>query len=104
MGGYTDKATQKRYVFANHIGDFEYDMSGDEAVVNEDVPVIGEWKDWTGSGGVQTKTQMMLAGTENILQGTDAQWNDNAKLKDINSRGKTKSLYRDRIKKVHIDL
>lgn len=99
-----DPVTRQRIPHSKYCGDIEYDMSGDEAVVQEDVPVIGAWEDWTGSGGVPSRAQQMFAGTANTLQGTDPQITDNAKVPNLTSRGKNADTHRQRVIKKHIDL
>jgi len=80
-----DPVTRQRVVYDKHSGDLVYDLDGDSAVSQETVPVIGEWKDWTGSSininaNINTKQQMYGAGLSNELQGTDIQIENLAKV------------------------
>ena len=83
-------------------GDFTYDQSGDPEVVQEDVPVIGDWEDWTGSGGVPSRMQQMFASTENSLQGTDPNITDKAKLPNLSIIGTRVGTHRRRTKKIYV--
>ena len=97
-----DKTTRQRIVFSKNSGDIEYDLSGDEAIVTEDIPLIGNWTDYTGSGGVNSKVQLM-ASVENTLQGTDGQIDTNIKIPNLNIRGKNAQTHRSRIIKRYIE-
>ena len=44
---FIDPNTRQRILYEQHSGDFQYDLSGDEAIVQETVPVIGNYSDWT---------------------------------------------------------
>ena len=99
---YIDRATNQTILFMKHSGDFEYDMSGDEAVVQEDVPVIGTWSDYTGSGGKPTATQQQFASQENSLQGTIPQIMDNAKLPNLSVVGTRQQTHRRRTIKRYV--
>ena len=103
MAIYIDPTTRQRILYTKHSGDFTYDMSGDEAVVQEDVPVIGAWEDWTGSGGVPSRTQQHYASQENALQNTDPQITDNAKLPNLSVVGTRVGTHRRRTKKIYIE-
>ena len=102
MAIYIDPQTRQRISYMKHSGDFEYDMSGDEAVVQEDVPVIGTWEDWTGSGGPSSLAQQHFASQENQLQGTDPDIIDKAKLPNLSVIGTRVGTHRRRTKKVYI--
>jgi len=92
-------------IFVNdHIGDIVIDMSNypqvDAAIRQEDVPVIGDWEDYTGSA---TKTQVLLQGIEDVnpatLRGQILESDP-----DRIDRGRESSTYRQRDKLVYIDL
>jgi len=69
---FIDPVTRQRVLYSKHCGDLQYDLKGDEAIAQETVPVIGPWKDWTGSDlKVNSRTQQMFAGMSNQLFGTD---------------------------------
>lgn len=103
MAIYVDQATRQRISYMKHSGDFYYDQSGDEAVVQEDVPVIGAWEDWTGSGGTTSANQQHFASRENSLQGSDEQITDNAKLPNLSVVGTRVGTNRRRTKKIYIN-
>ena len=102
MAVYIDKPTRARITYMKHAGDFTYDMSGDVAVSTEDVPLIGNWKDWTGEGGQTSSVQMQFASKENSLQGTDAQVEGKAKLPNLNVRGQRNQTIRQRVRKEYV--
>lgn len=101
MGLYIHPETRMRIPFMNHSGDVEFDLSGEEAVVTEDVPVIGSYDDWTGTGGLPSRSQQMFSCTENSLQGTDADVDGKAKVPNLNVHGKNEGTHRLRVKKVY---
>lgn len=74
--------------------------SGDDAIDQEDVLKTGDWEDYTGSGDV---TNVLLQGTVNELQGTEAGilGEDEEPQTD---RGKSKELYRSRQHLEYINL
>ena len=92
-----DPQTRQRILKSKHSGDIVYDLSGDESIVTEDVPLIGNWSDYTGTGSIATQSQMMWASKENQLQGTDADIDGNAKLPNLNVRGIRKGTHRQRV-------
>jgi hypothetical protein len=99
---FIDRKTNQTIPFMKHSGDFEYNMSGDEAVVQEDVPLIGAWSDYTGSGGVDSRVQQHLSTQENSLQGTIPQIMDNAKLPNLSVVGTRQQTHRRRIIKRYV--
>ena len=101
MGIYIEPSTRQRIPFMNHSGDFTFDLSGDEAIVTEDVPVVGSYDDWTGTGGLPSRTQQMFASSENSLDGTDAQIEGKAKVPNLNVHGVREGTHRLRVKKVY---
>ena len=98
-----DPVTRQRVLYAKHSGDFQYDQIGDEAVVQEDVPVIGAWEDWTGSGGAPSIAQQHFASQENSLQNTDPSITDNAKLPNLSIVGTRVGTHRRRTKRIYVD-
>ena len=63
---------QMRIQHARGVDDASFEAnSGNATIDNEDIPVIGSWQDFTGSGSV-SPSQISVAGTANTLQGTDA--------------------------------
>ena len=61
---------QQRYIFNPQTEDFAHDCnSGNPTLDNEDVVVIGDWSDYTGS---EVKNNTFMQGSENTLFGTRA--------------------------------
>ena len=84
---------QQRYVVDPHCEDFVHECnSGNATLDNEDVVVIGNWDDYTGSGIVNNA---LTQGTENELFGTraDIEGEDN---EPVTNRGNRKSTTRTR--------
>lgn len=69
---FIDPQTRQRIIRSKHSGDINWDRVGDPAVQDEDVPLIGDWEDWTGSGVVSSRSLQMFAGLANEFFGTDA--------------------------------
>jgi len=100
-----DNITRQRVIASKHIGDIIYDAkseTGTTAITQEDVVIIGQWSDWTGSGGVNTKNQLMKI-TPNQFQGTDAGI-EGAKLGNLNERGIDTNNKRTRTRRVYKQL
>ena len=77
--------------------------SGDAALDNEDVFVVGTWQDYTGSGTVNSQV-MRTAGTVNDLMGSVAGLEGGRSNDTLTDRGKRKDLYRTRKHLEYIDL
>lgn len=77
-----------------HTGDFQHDCFGSEVLANEDVLIIGNWQDYTGSDLNVPSTQLSLAGTQNTLQGRAKI--EGAKNYPRTSRGFNKTTHRTR--------
>ena len=102
MGIYIDPQTRQRVLYTKHSGDFTYDMIGDAAVVQEDVPLVGNWEDWTGSATISSKTQQNFASVENSLQGTDPDITNKAKVPNLSVVGTRVGTNRRRTKRIYI--
>lgn len=101
---FIDPQTRQRVLYVKHAGDFTYDMIGDPAIAQEDVPLIGPWEDWTGSDTkVSSRTQQMFSSSENSLQGTDPQITDNAKVPNLSVVGTNIGTNRRRTIKKYVD-
>ena len=100
---FVDPITQQTIPFMRHAGDFTYDMSGDDAVAREDVPLIGNWQDYTGSGGVPALAQQTFSAQENTLQGTYPQIKEGVKIPNLSVIGTTEQTHRRRVKKVYVN-
>jgi hypothetical protein len=101
---YIDPETQQRIVHSAHVYDIVYDMVGTKTIVEEDIPLIGAWEDWTGTGGVSSQQQQQWAGTVNTLQGSDEQITEGAKIGNLTDRGKNADTHRQRVRKKYVDL
>ena len=100
-----DPQTRQRVVYARHGGDLNYDLSGDDAIAKEDVPLVGPWTDWTGSNlNIQSRNQQQFSSRENQLQGQDAQVVDNAKLPNLSIIGTNVGTHRRRIIKRNVQI
>ena len=83
----------KRFIVENGTTDFVHECnSGIDAVDNEDVLVVGDWVDYTGSG---TETNVLLQGSTNKFWGTTAQL-EGEDLEKLTPRGKSAELFRTR--------
>ncbi len=69
--------TRQRYTRAKNNTDIILPLQGADALASEEIPVVGGWKDFTGSGGVPTK-QQTYGDIPDQLWGTDA-WLDGAR-------------------------
>lgn len=97
-----DLVTMQTIPFMPHAGDFTYDKSGDPAVAQEDVPLVGAWTDWTGSGGTPTATQQQFASQENSIQGTIPQIVSNIKVPNLSVIGTRVGTNRRRVIKAYV--
>ena len=78
-----------------HVDDFVHQCnSGNDNLDNEDVLIVGDWEDYTGSG-VVNDTQVPVAGAANKVWGTTSSTRG-IKLHTLNDKGNIKVLYRDR--------
>jgi len=83
----------RRYITEDNILDFEHTCNaGVLAIDQEDVAVIGNWTDFTGTGIVNNP---MMQGTENKLWGTRAHLEGEG-LSTLTARGKRASTHRVR--------
>jgi len=82
--------------YAKMSGDFVHDCrsGASEALRNEDVVVIGDWEDYTGSGTVN-KGEVLLQAVQNELAGTRAGL-DGDNFEGVTSRGARKFTHRSR--------
>jgi len=86
---------QTRYVVSKMNTDFVHKCNSTSAVLdNEDVVVIGDWTDYTGSA-VVSPSVLGTAGTQNELQGTRAGI-QGGNFDGVTNRGKRKSTHRTR--------
>lgn len=68
--------------------------SGNPNLDNEDILVVGDWEDYTGSDSVG-KAQVMMQGSENKLFGNRADI-EGERVGDLNKNGLDKNVYRER--------
>ena len=102
-----EKTTRQRFTFAKHSGDIILDAtapSGDGALNDEDVLVIGPWDDFRGSKTINSRTQQQWGGHENELWGTTAHIESNADLDNLSIVGTSASVFRRRRKKIYLEL
>jgi len=90
-----DPVTRQRIVAAKHIGDIEYELEGDDAIVRTNIPLIGPWIGRNGSDlTVNSRNQQMWAGHENDIQGSDPSIESKERLPELDVEGKTKRTHR----------
>ena len=77
--------TRQRFTRSRNNTDIILPLQGGVGLSQEKIPVIGGWKDTTGSGGVNTK-QLMYGVQANQLWGTDA-WIDGARVPELGRLG-----------------
>lgn len=82
-----------RYLVEDNTIDFVHECNSQSKVLdNEDIVVIGDWEDYTGSGKTQN---VLLQGAENKLFGTTAGV-EGEDLEDVTRRGIRGSTHRVR--------
>jgi len=92
--------TRQRYTRDRRNTDIILPLKGQEALSQEKIPVIGGFKDFTGSGGVPTK-RLMYAPTPDEIWGTDA-WVDGGRDRELNPLGENIRTTRLRQRNQHI--
>lgn len=78
-----------------HTGDYEHKCFDSEVLANEDILVIGDWQDYTGSDVNVQSSITQFAGVDNKLQGTRAGL-EGARDYQRTSRGFRSAVYRTR--------
>jgi hypothetical protein len=105
---FIDPVTRQRVVCAKHVGDITYDLTGDDAISREDVPLIGPWTDWTGSNfnpiETDSRNLQLWAGHENELFGTDPHIQEGTKIPNLSVVGTRKGTHRRRIIKRYVEI
>ncbi len=88
---------QTRHQVASTQDDFICEChSGDTTLDQEDVPVIGDWEDFTGSA-VIADSFTQVVGTANEFKGTRVKIEDpTANISDFTDRGKRADTHRQR--------
>ena len=87
---------QRRYTRTPHSGDYVHQCnSGDTTLDQEDVLVIGDWEDYTGSATIDPQI-ISQAGLGNEVQFEEAGIKGADIPGDFTDRGKNKALYRQR--------
>lgn len=93
----------KRYVVGFDTTDVIHECSSGNPVIDqEDVVIMGDWEDFSGSG-TRNKQEVTMAGAENLFQGTRAGIEGETKH-ELTARGKTTTTHRQRQKLTYIDL
>jgi len=83
----------RRFITEDNITDFVHECNANvSAIDQEDVPVIGDWEDYTGSA---TVNNALLQGSENKLWGTRADI-EGEDLDPVTQRGVSASTHRSR--------
>lgn len=101
-----DPLTRQRILHNKHVGDISYPAQGigqdvSPAIRDESVPLIGGFKDYTGSGGPNSRSQQQWGGAENELWGTDAAIESKEDLNNLNIVGQNKQTTRRRLRLVY---
>lgn len=99
-----DEQTDQRVLSMPYVGDIEYNLTGDTAISNETVPVIGNWTDYTGSAIVDSRQQMFFTCTENELWGQRPAITENIKIPNLNEIGERSGTTRRRVIKKYKEL
>ena len=87
---------QVRYTYTLHSGDYVHQCnSGDDTLDQEDVLVIGDWEDYTGSG-TENPQLISQAGVANDVQFEEAGIKGADIPGEFTDRGKNEDLYRQR--------
>lgn len=87
---------QRRYTYTLHSGDFVHQCnSGDTTLDEDDILVIGDWEDFTGSASIDPDI-IAHAGLGNEVQFEEAGIRGADITGDVTDRGKNKALYRQR--------
>ena len=85
-----------------HSGDFVHNCQGTESLRNEDILIIGDWEDFTGSD-LNVHPEVLRASRENTLQGTRAGLEGDKNAPQRTSRGFPTSRYRTRQHREYFD-
>lgn len=86
----------QRYTIGWGVTDYVHECnSGNDALDQEDVVVIGDWTDYTGSG-VRHPQEVLRAGLVNELQGRRPQIEDGKDKEELTRRGVRASTHRQR--------
>ena len=74
----------------------------DDSLKNEDIVVVGDWSDYSGSG-TKPGQQVMLAGIADELAGDLLAKTGGAEFDEITNRGNTAATHRQRPKLVFVE-
>ena len=85
---------QQRFIRMPYSGDFEHKCHGTAVLANEDILVIGDWEDFTGSDF--NVNNPLKQGTENKLFGTRADIEGEKEPPQRTSRGFPTNRFRTR--------
>ncbi len=84
-----------RYVVGFDVTDVAHECkSGNPVIDQEDVVIMGDWEDFSGSG-TRAAQEVMLAGAENLLQGTRTDLEGDTRH-ELTRRGQTSTTRRQR--------
>jgi len=96
---------QQRYTVGFGVTDYVHDCSQSDAtnaIKQEDVVVVGNWEDFSGTGSISPQ-EVMRQGIGDELFGTRA-WIEGKRKEALTRRGVRKSTHRQRKKLTYIDL
>lgn len=100
---FVEPKSMQRGIRSLHNTDVNFEPhTGQDALDKESLVVIGQWQDYTGSGGT-TKAQVMVQGTQNSLQGQVANLLEGERFSDLNTFGKRIATNRLRQKVVNLE-
>ena len=94
----------ERYSVDFGVTDFIHECSsGNNALDQEDIVIIGDWEDYSGSG-TKPSQEVFMQGAENELQGTIADIEEDEDKEDHTRRGARASTHRQRQHLQYINL
>ena len=99
-----DPQTRQRHVVDQFTTDIIYNKRGDTTLSQEDVPFIGQYKDFTGSKIITSKERMDGIRIPNQFQGQDVNIEKGVKLGNLTNRGNNADVLRTRTKKVRVEI
>lgn len=95
---------KERYVVGFGVTDFIHSCNSENpAIDQEDVIVVGNWEDYSGSG-TKPAQEVMRQGMVNELQGTRAQIEEGKDKEVLTRRGVRASTRRQRQRETYINL
>ena len=100
------KGTAQVYFTKEHNGDRVLDLSDfpeiDSTIANEDIPVIGNWSDYSGQG-IRNNQEVMLQGLANRKKTEAENIIGNEQTVNLTDRGISADIHRTRKKLVYVE-